>query len=173
MAKKAVNKEEKPKKKKAITKPGAFGPLQHMDNLTINKLPWESMTETEQKSFLVFIINKWLSMNHSYTDIINQLQRYTIGILEPREVYKLYLGFFPNSKLPFSRYIKSKRLINYNKELLEYMVIWFGCSEQQAISYLNIYYKTDSGLQQVIDILRKFGIENKKIDKLIKVKQED
>ena len=61
-----------------------------IDGLTSKKKEWSKWSETDQKRFSPFIINRWLSMRMELTELVNELQTYTIGQLRPEETYKLY-----------------------------------------------------------------------------------
>ena len=52
---------------------GAASIFDHMSNLTDKKKPWHSISEADQKSFTPFIINRWLSMNMDFIEVINEL----------------------------------------------------------------------------------------------------
>ena len=56
----------------------------------IYKKSWGLFSESDQKSFNTFIINRWLSMDEEFVEVVNYFQKYAIGTLEPREVYKWY-----------------------------------------------------------------------------------
>ena len=90
-------------------------------NLTIEKVPWDSYTESEKKEFNIYMINRWLSMDPDYNliEIINELQHLTIGLLEPKEVYKLYYYLLPKQQY-WLKFIKGKKESKYNPELIEY-----------------------------------------------------
>ena len=38
----------------------------HLANITWKKKPWSELTESDQKSFTPYLINRWLSMNPDY-----------------------------------------------------------------------------------------------------------
>ena len=88
-----------------------------MNQLLVHKKHWNDFTEDEQKKFSPFIINRWLSMDKDFLEIVNFFQKYSIGTLEPREVYKWYCDVLPKGKR-FNKYIKGKRDKKYNTELL-------------------------------------------------------
>ena len=54
--------------------------------ITSNKKAWDKWTDVEQKKFSPFIVNRWLSMRMELTDLVNELQCYTIGQLKPRHI---------------------------------------------------------------------------------------
>ena len=98
--------------------------------ILVNKKPWDSFSEEEQKTFNAFIINRWLSMDAEFIEIVNYFQKYAIGTLEPREVYMWYRDVLPKGKR-FNKYIKGKKSkkydgefpIRYWKEFLDYLDI--------------------------------------------------
>ena len=62
----------------------------HLSGITDKKTPWDKLSEVDRKSFSPYMINRWLSMNPNYLDLVNELQQYTIGQLDARETYTLY-----------------------------------------------------------------------------------
>ena len=136
--------------------------FQHLSGIKEKKESWESLSDMDKKSFSPFIINRWLSMNMDLLPIINELQKYTIGTLKAKEVYKLYLDFLPKRKT-FDKYIKGKKEGKYNKELLEYLSRWYKISKREVIDYLELLKK-----DEVIGILKKYGLTDKEAKKLLK-----
>tara|TARA_R100000030_G_scaffold100893_2_gene95184 strand:+ start:170 stop:622 length:453 start_codon:yes stop_codon:yes gene_type:complete len=136
--------------------------FQHLSGIKEKKESWESLSEMDKKSFTPFIINRWLSMNMGLLPIINVLQKYTIGLLSARDVYKVYLDFLPKQKT-FDKYIKGNKAGKYNKECLEYLSQWYGVSQREVMDYLEILSKDD-----VINILMKYGLTDKEAKKLLK-----
>ena len=76
-----------------------------INEILVSKKHWNDFTEDEQKKFSPFIINRWLSMDKEFIEIVNYFQKYSIGTLEPRDVYKLYCDMLPKGKR-FNKYIK-------------------------------------------------------------------
>ena len=134
-----------------------------MNQLLVHKKPWDSFNETDQKSFNSFIINRWLSMDNEFIEIVNYFQKYAIGTLEPREVYKWYCEVLPKGKR-FNKYIKGKSDKKYDKELTEMMSKHFECSKLQTKGYLELIDK-----EELKNILELYGIEPKKIKKYLKL----
>ena len=101
-----------------------------MNQLLIHKKNWNEFSEDEQKKFSPFIINRWLSMDKDFIEIVNVFQKYAIGTLEPREVYKWYCDVLPRGKR-FNKYIKGKKDKKYDKELVDIIRKHFECSKLQ------------------------------------------
>jgi len=136
--------------------------FQHLSGIKEKKQSWESLTEMDKKSFSPFIINRWLSMNLDLLPIVNELQKYTIGTLSARDVYKLYLDFLPKKKT-FDKYVKGKKSSKYNKDMLAYLSQWYGVSQSEVKDYLEILSK-----DEVKGILKKYGLTDKEIKVLSK-----
>jgi len=133
-----------------------------INEILVSKKHWDDFTEDEQKKFSPFIINRWLSMDNEFLEIVNFFQKYSIGTLEPREVYKWYCDMLPKGKR-FNKYIKGKKDKKYNTELLEIMVTHFECSKSQVKDYLDLIAK-----DELIEILEKYGMNEKTIKRLLK-----
>ena len=133
-----------------------------VNNILVHKKHWNEFTEDEQKKFSPFIINRWLSMDTEFIEIVNIFQKYAIGTLEPREVYKWYCDILPKGKR-FNKYIKGKRDKKYDKELIDIMSSHFECSKLQVKEYIELMNK-----DEIKEILTMYGLETTKIRKLIR-----
>ena len=133
-----------------------------INQILVKKTHWNEFKEDEQKKFSPFIINRWLSMDKDFLEIVNFFQKYSIGTLEPREVYKWYCDMLPKGKR-FNKYIKGKKDKKYNTELIDIMVTHFECSKSQVKDYLDLIAK-----DELIEILEKYGMNEKTIKRLLK-----
>ena len=48
-----------------------------LNDLTFNKTPWSEQTASDRKKFQPYMINRWLSMNSDYLEIVPECQRIT------------------------------------------------------------------------------------------------
>ena len=133
-----------------------------MNQLLVHKKHWNEFSEDEQKKFSPFIINRWLSMDKDFIEIVDYFQKYAIGTLKPREVYKWYCDILPKGKR-FNKYIKGKKSKKYDKELIDILVKYFQDSKLHIEEYVEFLTK-----EELNNILTMFGIDDKKIRKLIK-----
>jgi len=108
--------------------------------LTDKKREWKKWSETDQKKFSTFIVNRWLSMRMELTELINELQMYTIGQLRPQETYKLYHDLLPNNK-SFAKYVKGKSEDKYDKDLITQFAEHYQVSKLEATDYLDLMDK--------------------------------
>ena len=128
--------------------------------ILVDKKPWDSFNESDQKSFSPFIINRWLSMDKDFIEIVNVFQKYAIGTLEPREVYKWYCDILPKGKR-FNKYIKGKSEKKFDKELVEIMSSHFECSKLHTKQNLELIDK-----EELKSVLEMYGKDKKTIKRL-------
>jgi hypothetical protein len=124
-----------------------------------NKRSWSSFTNEEKNIFNGFMINKILSMNSDYIEIVNYAQ--IIPHDKKEQLYRFYCDMIPK-KYIFSKFIKASKK-NVNNDLLEKVALYYECSLGEAEEYISLLRK-----EGVIDILNKLGIEDKEQKKLIK-----
>ena len=131
-----------------------------MNQLLVHKKPWEEHSETDRKKFSPFIINRWLSMDTDFIEIVNYFQKYSIGQLKPREVYKWYCDILPKGKR-FNKYIKGKKSKKYEDWLIKLLSNYYNCSKLQVTEYLELIDK-----QELKTILEMYGTDKKQIKKV-------
>lgn len=136
-----------------------------MSGITDKKTPWDVLSDADKKSFTPYIINRWLSMNMDFIELVNELQRYTIGQISPEETYKLYYDILPKQK-QFNKYIKGKKADKYNPALVELLSMHFLVSEKEAMEYIDMYQETS--LNTLKEIIKKYGKTDKEVEKLLK-----
>ena len=133
-----------------------------MGGLTDKKREWSKWSETDQKKFSVFIVNRWLSMRMELTELINEFQTYTIGQLSPRDTYRLYYELLPTNKA-FAKYIKGKSEDRYEKDLVAQIAEHYQVSKSEASDYVELMDK-----MQCERILTMYGYSEGDKKKLLK-----
>jgi len=133
-----------------------------INQILVKKTHWNEFTDDDQKKFSPFIINRWLSMESEFIEIVNYFQKYAIGTLEPREVYKWYCEILPKGKR-FNKYIKGKKDKKYDSELINLLTHHFECSKVEVKQHLKLIDKIE-----LTEILEKYGKDKKTIKRLCK-----
>ena len=123
---------------------------------------WNTLDGASQKSFSPYLINRWLSMNPDYIEIVDMFQQYTIGPLSKKHVYQLYLDFLPKAKM-FAKYIKGKKMNKYNKSLVKIVANHYQVSYLEAEQYIEFMGKVE-----MTELLKKYGKQEKEIKVLLK-----
>ncbi len=133
--------------------------------LTDKKREWKNWSETDQKKFSPFIVNRWLSMRMELTELVNELQTYTIGLLRPQETYRLYYELLPTNK-SFAKYIKGKAEDKFDKDLIAQLAEHYQVSKSEAADYADLMDKV--GLERIITMYGYSDAEKKRMLKGIK-----
>lgn len=108
-----------------------------IDGVTHKKKEWNKWSETDQKLFSPFIVNRWLSMRMELIDLVNTLQKYTIGTLTPKFTYRLYYELMPSSK-GFAKYVKGSKEDKFNIKLIEQVAEHYQISKSEATEYIEL-----------------------------------
>jgi len=108
-----------------------------VDGVTSKKKEWSKYSETDQSKFSPFIVNRWLSMRQDLVEIINELQTYTIGLLKPRETYRLYHALLPANK-SFAKYVKGKKDDKFTDKLIAQIAEHYQVSKTEAADYAEL-----------------------------------
>ena len=130
--------------------------------VTHKKKEWSKWSESEQKKFAPFLVNRWLSMRPELIEVINELQRYTVGMLKPRDTYRLYHEILPTNK-SFAKYIKGKKADKYNAGLIKQVADHYQVSLTEASDYVDMMNQ-----DQCTRLLEMYGYQTKEIKQLIK-----
>lgn len=158
--KKEKNNEEKIKVK---------GLFDHLNAILKTQDPnyFSKLSDADKKTWSNYMINRFLSMNEDWVEIISELDKYTTAQqLNPKLAYKLYIDIFPKSNI-FLKYIKNEKDKSYKNEVIELISKYFQISKKEAIEYLNIFYSSSSNLEELKDIIKKYGFTDKEINKMI------
>ena len=124
-----------------------------INQILVKKTHWNEFTEDEQKKFSPFIINRWLSMDKDFLEIVNYFQKYAIGTLESREVYKWYCDMLPRGKR-FNKYIKGKKSKKYDKELIDIISEHFEVAKRESKTYIDLLSK-----EEIKEIYKMYGVK--------------
>jgi len=130
-----------------------------LKQITYEKQSWDSFTEEDKASFNPYMMHRFLSMNPDYIEFVNLIQ--TIPYTEKEKIYKLYLYMIPKKNM-FLKYIKSTKT-KTKEELLQHLASYYECSLREADEYYHMLHN-----DTIKGILKKRGIEDKEIKKLLK-----
>ena len=134
-----------------------MNPFDHIKNLHTKQRSWDDFNDEEKKSFNIYIINKALSMNPNYLDIVNMVQRYTNNLHDPKEVFNLYFNLLPN-KFRFYKWIKGTK--DKNKEKYQILAQHFKCSSREAKDYMELLDKKE--INRILKLYKNDNTTSKK-----------
>lgn len=122
---------------------------------------WKTLSADDKKSWNTYMMMRYLSMNPYWTELIDLIQPYAHS-LRDEDVYKVLLLIIPKGRT-FIRYIKRDKKTDIQQELIDKTMIVFECSSKEAEDYITIMNKHQ--LEEMLDL---FGLDKKRITKLLK-----
>jgi hypothetical protein len=137
--------------------------FEHINNVKNSKRDWKILSESDRKTWSTYMVNRFLSMNTDYIDLVNALQKYTIS-MDNGVVQKLYCELLPKDNR-FSKYIKGTSEDKFSTELIDIVRKFYLCSSDEAIENIEMLQKVNP--QQLITILKKYGKDDKTIKKIL------
>ena len=130
-----------------------------LNEITVSKRHWSEFSEKDKDEFNPYMINRFLSMDKDYIELVNFVQN--IPYTEKEKYYNIYKDLIPTRKV-WLKYVKSK-IKGPNIELVSIIAEHFQVSQKEAKEYIEILGKDNLKL-----ILNLRGIDDKEIKKLLK-----
>jgi len=121
--------------------------------LTDKKIPWEKLTEYEKKLFNPYMVNRFLSMELHFVQILNNLQQYTLTKMDKKDVYKLFFEILPKQKF-FLKYVKPQ--IDIPEAEIKLLQKYFKLGTRELEDYYFILMKDDEGKEFFKSIKEQF-----------------
>ena len=145
-------------KKSLVKKKSLFD---HINQITSVQNPnyWDEISDEDKKSWSNYMVNRFLSMNSDWMELVNELQKYN---LQPKELYKLYTNILPKGKR-WLKYVKGRNDMDYPEWLINVVRNNDNCSRKEAIEAVDMLMLTEGGMMELGELGRKWGIEEKKI----------
>jgi len=130
-----------------------------LKELTGKKRDWDSFSDKEKESFNPYMINRFLSMNQPFIELVNYVQ--TIPYTEKEKYYTVYKELLPKQNV-WLKYIKSK-MKQPTTELVDALAKIYECSTREAA---NAVITLDN--EDLEDILYKAGYQPNDVAKMFK-----
>ena len=145
-------------KKSLVKKKSLFD---HVNQVTAVQNPnyWDEISDEDKKTWSNYMVNRFLSMNSNWLELVNELQKYN---LQPKELYKLYTNVLPKGKR-WLKYVKGKNDMNHPEWLVNIVRNNDECSRREAIQAIDMLMLTEGGMMELGELGRKWGIEERKI----------
>ena len=133
----------------------------HLNNIYFNKGDWNTLSESDRKTWNTFMVHKYISMlGEGECILVNEIQKYSK--LDPKIVYTFYKEHFTPRKR-FAKYIKGSKEPKHNAELVKILATHYQISHRETIEYLDILSK-----EVITGILTEYGYDAKEIKTLLK-----
>jgi len=135
---------------------GLFDHINHITS-TQSKDYWNTLTESDKKTWSNYMINRFLSMKMEWTDFVNEIQKLK---LDPCMLYLVYSNVLPKGK-QYLKYIKKKKQTNFNTEVVQKISEYFECSKSESEDYLKLLTK-----KQIRELVSKYGYTDKELKQM-------
>jgi len=161
-----IKKKGRKKSEKSFVEKG-IGLFDHIKHIRSIQDPdyFKNLEDIDKKSFNHFMILKALSMNPALLEDVSYLFKFFDKIPSP-QFYTLLIGLIPIDK-KFYPWIKISKK-PFSKQLLELVAKYFEVSEKEAEGYVLLLLSMDKGKDELINLCKDFGLENKEIELAMK-----
>lgn len=125
------------------------------------KPKWDEFSSVDKKAFSGYMINRFISMDMDYINIINEFQQYS---LNNELIYKLYSSVFPKRNF-FAKYIKAKNTKDdlYSEKLIQFFIERYPWNENETRQNLSMV-----SIDDIVEELKNYALTEGEIKKLIK-----
>jgi hypothetical protein len=130
-----------------------------LNEITVKKPPSSQFSQEDWDGWNSYMVHRFLSMNISYIDVVNAAQKFQPT--DKKGIYNFYKDFLPKKKI-WNKYIKNKNKKD-SKELSKIIANYLELGINEANSYIPLLNK-----DEIDNILKRIGLEEKEIKKLIK-----
>jgi len=119
----------------------------HLNNITYTKKYWRQLNEAERETANLYMINRFVSMQFQYIELINEAQAMQMPL---PMAYDLYVSVIPKQKT-FFKYIK-KATKDGKQEAVPFIAEYFKISLREAKDYVSLLSKDQlKSLKQQIE----------------------
>lgn len=125
---------------------------------------FDTLSSSDIKSFNKYTLLMGLSMDQSIIEEIAFVSKY-FDILPEKHLYTVLCDLVPHERR-FCKWIKPNK-VKFNKELIQLVVNKFEVSKDEAYSYCVTFFKTEEGINNLIDICKQYGKSEKEIEGLM------
>lgn len=128
---------------------------------------WDNLTGGEKVEFQPYMINRFLSMNPEWISMVDDLQRYTIGVMPKSAVFSLYHEVLPKGRV-YLKYVKAKSKATIPDALATMLMRYFDSNKHEIKEYFSLLMRSETGKQFLIALMEGYGTEEKEVKRLRK-----
>lgn len=142
------------------------GLFDHLNAIYLNQSVdyFDKLSLEDKKSYSTYMINRLISMNHNFVEVVNELQQY-YGSIGPRESYLFYSQLLPKGK-QWTPYIKGKESA-YEDWLVRLVCDHYEIGSAEAEGYLALFLSTEIGRNRLRELLEMYGTPLKLVRKIL------
>ena len=137
-----------------------------LGDITFNKVAWREQIDIDRKQFSTYMVNRFLSMNLDYIELVNDLQQYTMAIT-PEQCYTVYLDILPKKK-SYAKYISGKNSEKEKKyaKLIVFLQETLYINKEEAEDYIEILFEQDNGYETLTQHIKNYGYDEQRLQKV-------
>lgn len=138
----------------------------HLKQITDVQNPkyWDTLDESDRKSWSNFMILRFLSMKYEWVELIADIQPF-LQEIPPKALYLTLIDLIPKSRT-FLKWIKPVKGEDYEKWIIELVGKYYQVSLLEAEEYVEILYAIKDGHSKIKEIAQNYGTDEKLIKKL-------
>lgn len=138
----------------------------HLKQITDVQNPkyWDTLDESEKKTFSSYMIFRFLSMKYEWVELISDIQPY-LQEIPPKTLYLTLIDLIPKSRT-FLKYIKPVKGEDYENWIIDLVAMKYEVSKLEAEEYVGILYAIKEGHHRLKEIAEGYGVDSKMIKKL-------
>ena len=138
----------------------------HIKQITNVQNPkyWDTLDESDRKTWSNYMILRFLSMKHEWIDTIATVQPY-LQEVSPKAMYLALIDLLPKGR-HFMKYMKPKGADKYEGWLVDLVAKHYETSKLEAEDYLKILYASRTGKERILQLAEDYGTDPKIIKKL-------
>ena len=125
---------------------------------------FDTLTDEDKKTFVNYMVNRFLSMDMNLIEVIDELQKHAVG-LKPKDYYRVLREVVPQGRA-FHKYIKSTSDDKHNADLINLVASHYEVSKLHAEEYIDVFKSTEKGKTELEELCAKYGNEPKEVKKL-------
>jgi hypothetical protein len=133
----------------------------HIKGVTLRKVKWEDLSEEDIKSWNNYMITKFFSMEIELVEVMNDIQKYTNGILTPKDYYKLLYDLLPKHSF-FLKYVKSKTRVDIDMEFINVFCKHYELGKNEVYRYIKMLKNTNPN--ELVQVLKRYGLKENDIE---------
>lgn len=126
----------------------------HLKGVTKDKIKWGALSDEDKSSWSNFLINRWFSMDVDLVEAINEFQKYSNGILQPSEYYKLLHDCLPKTSY-YLKYTKKKTKLEVDNKFIDLFSKHYQVNKRTVYDYIRML--KSMGSDELIQVLVDYG----------------
>ena len=146
---------------------GLFDHVKHIRQ-NQSKDYYDTLSESERKTFNKFMILRVLSMDSKIVEEISYISKY-MEVLPDKQLYSLLIQCIPKD-YKFYPYIK-KSAKDTDATILDCICKKFQIGNSDATEYYNLLIQTESGINELVNLIQSFGYSQSEIEKIFDIKE--